>query len=105
MAIDAGKLDRTIQLLAKSTTRDAVGQARDTWTVVATTNAQRMNLTTADMTRGAGKETIPEGKYLIRYRAGVTNDMRVAVDGQTFAITSVDTPDRRQSLILIVQGV
>jgi SPP1 family predicted phage head-tail adaptor len=106
MLIDAGRLDRKLQLLTKTTTRNAVGQAKDSWTVAATFYGERLNLTSIDIQRGAGRETVPEGKYLIRWRDGITTDMRVlADDGNTYSIMAIDEPDRRKSLVLTLQGV
>lgn len=105
MIIDAGKLDRSLELSTKTVTRDAAGQPIEAWTVVATVPAQRLALRAIDIRSSAGIETVPDAKYLIRWRAGVSTAMRATVDGTTFVVTGVDTPDRRISLVLTLQAV
>jgi SPP1 family predicted phage head-tail adaptor len=103
--IDAGKLDRRVELLTKTTTRDAAGQPIDAWIVSATVPAQRLNLRSTDIRSSAGVETVPDAKYLIRWRAGVTTAMRATIDGITYSVVGVDEPDRRATLVLTLQGV
>ena len=52
MIIDAGKLDRIVELLTKASTRDAAGQGIDTWTVSVTVAAQRLTLRASLSVRG-----------------------------------------------------
>ena len=113
MMIDAGKLDRKLQLLSLSPGRDEFGQPQNTWTVVATLWGQRLTLSQADIARKPGssenaevvRRSVRIGKYLIRWRADITDTMRVRIDGLDYAITGIDEPDRRQSLTLTVEGV
>ena len=103
--VDAGKLDRRLIVQSQTRTQDDFGQQTDVWSTLATTQAQRLELRTADVAGNAGRDVEVDAKFLIRYRAGLAVGQRAIVDGTTYVITSIDEPDRRATLVLTVASV
>lgn len=118
--IDAGKLDRSLTLLtaggAKTLdgtvrdelgqiVRDELGQPHATYAPLATIRAQRLDIRTQDAARAGGRETFALARFLIRWRANLSTDMRAQVDGRLYDIKAVDELDRRRSIILTCEEV
>lgn len=118
MKIDAGKLDRRLEILTRSSPgtgpaaqdslgqlQDTVGQVQDVWTPSATIYAQRLELRTSDAARAGTRDTFAVSRFVIRYRA-IDTTARVRVDGKLYDILAIDEPPPRRSvLILTVEEV
>ena len=105
MKIESGKLDRTLELLANKTVADEFGQEISAFEKVATIYAQRIEMRTQDAARAGGRETFAMARYLIRWRAGLTTDMRVRTDGKLYDVMSIDEPDRRTTMTIMLEEV
>lgn len=105
MKIDAGKLDRELEILAATETKDEMKQRVTTFTSLATIWGQRLEMRTQDSARAGGRETFAVARYLIRYRANLTTAMRVRIEGILYDILSIEQPDRRATLILTLEEV
>lgn len=105
MKIESGKLDRRVELLAPIMKQNDIGEVLEQWTAVATFWAQRLELRTVDVARTSGTDDVARGRYLIRYRNDLSTDLRVAIDGVVHAITGIDEPDRRSTMIISVEGL
>jgi SPP1 family predicted phage head-tail adaptor len=116
--IAAGELDRRMSILVRGSGdapepfRDAFGQVQDglgqiveTWTPAGSTYAKRLELRTSDAARAGGRDTFSVSRFLIRYRTDITTRHRVIVDGITFDILAIDSPDRRETMVLTVEEV
>lgn len=105
MPIPAGNLDRRITIQTPTRTTDSHGESVITWVTYAEC--------WADCTPGGGSETHTADRrqadqpatFRIRWMPGVNADMRVLFDGDAWDITSVEEPDRRESLLLRVTAV
>jgi SPP1 family predicted phage head-tail adaptor len=116
--INAGKLDRRLEILSRSSVgtspalqdalgqlQDGLGQVLDTWTPTASTYAQRLELRTQDAARAGSRDTFAVSRFLIRYRRDLTTSARVRVDGILYDIRAIDEPDRRETMVLTVEEV
>lgn len=104
MKIDAGKLDRKLELITLTTVTDDLGQEKSTETVSASVWAQRLDMRTQDAARAGGKETFTFARYLIRWRT-IDTSQRVRIDGKTYDIVAMDEPpgSRRSAIILTLE--
>lgn len=121
MKIAAGKLDRTLELLAAGPSKtitgtveddfgqvvsDAYGQEIATFeTVSASIPAQRLEMRTQDAARAGGRDTFAMARFLIRWRGGIATAMRVRSDGKLYDIIGIEEPDRRKTLVLTLEEV
>lgn len=98
-----GELDRRITLRQRTVTRDAFGAEVVTWTEWARPWAKRVELSGREYF--AAKQVTPEvvRKYVIHWRAGVTEDMAVEADGQVWSIQRLVEVGRRQWLEITVK--
>ncbi|WP_294196524.1 phage head closure protein [uncultured Sphingomonas sp.] len=105
MKIDAGKLDRKLEIMTATVTKNTFGEKVTSWTVSATTWAQRLEIRSADSARAALHQTIVTARVLLRYRTGLEAGQRVRLDGTDYIVTAIDEPDRRATLILMLESV
>ncbi|PTW49358.1 SPP1 family predicted phage head-tail adaptor [Sphingomonas faeni] len=106
MIVNAGALDRRIEIMSGTPTQDALGQVTEAFGVIATTYAQRLEMRTTDAARAGQRDAFSIARFLIRYRTGITTGQRVKVDGKLYDILAVDEPPpRRAVLILTVEEV
>lgn len=105
MKINAGALDRRIEIMAPDRVQDELGQLVDTYEPMATVWGQRLEMRTQDAARAGGKDTFATSRYLIRYIDGLRTSQRISVGGVLHDIVAIDQPDRRATLILTVTEV
>lgn len=97
-----GTLDRriTLQRPPVEAEVDAVGQPTDAWVTVATV--------WAEVIFGGGSESFEADQtaarqrvtFRIRFRRGVSPEMRVVLDGNVYQVEDVAEPKRREELVL-----
>lgn len=89
--LPAGKLNRRIAIQARVQKQDAGGQPLDDWVEAAKVWSWPKTQTGMGVTRNTGNVhgVVSAYSFRIRYRPGITDDMRVIHDGMVFAIQQV----------------
>lgn len=106
MIVNAGALDRRMEIYSGTQAQDALGQLTDAFELIATTYAERLEMRTTDAARAGQREAFAIARFKIRYRNDITTGHRVKVDGKLYDILAVDEPaPRRSMLILTVEEV
>lgn len=88
-AVRAGALDRRVTLLAPEPLRGAAGGYSESWAPVARICAKVTDLTGREFFAAAQVNAEVTTKFLIRYRAGVTPQMRVRWRDRDYDIVTV----------------
>ncbi len=103
-AIASGALRHRVILQAPQETADGGGGASVTWTDVAVVWAEIAPLRGTERLRAGQLEAALTHRVTIRYRAGVTPEMRVAFGNRLFNIRAVIDPgERRRRLDLLCE--
>jgi SPP1 family predicted phage head-tail adaptor len=103
--MQAGRLDRVIEVQRPTTTLDLYGTPTQGWTKVATMRAQLLAFSADNREgqRGSTSDTVIT--FRTRWLDGVTLESRVLYDGQVFKIAKVKEIGRRVGLDLTCERV
>jgi SPP1 family predicted phage head-tail adaptor len=103
----AGKLDTSITIQSRSTSRDALGGPVETWTNVATTWAEVQEQRGQEYAAGRLLQTQAVRTTILRtrYVANVDATMRVIEGSRTLQIVSVATIGRNEGLEIVAEAV
>ena len=99
--MDAGKLDKLINIEQRTLTQDAAGQEYETWVSIATVYANVKPLIGRDYL--AARQTVDELSHdiAIRYRRGIKPKMRIIYLGRILEIfAAIDPKESREWLYL-----
>ena|SRR3990167_11247462 len=99
----AGKLDRRIFIQTATVTRDAFGQAINTWSTTYTVWADVFPMPFNETFEGDRKTEQKLFKVRIRYISGIIPSQRVIYNSQYYDIVSINEGNRQEYLDLIVQ--
>jgi SPP1 family predicted phage head-tail adaptor len=102
--MQAGKLDRVIEVQTPLATVDDYGTPVTTWTKFATMRAQVLQYDTSNR-EGQHVTSDTTITFRIYWLDGVTLEHRVLYDGNAFKITKIKEIGRRVGLDLIVERV
>lgn len=101
-----GDLRHRVALQKKEITEDELKQQSETWTDIATVWAAVEPLSGREYFAAEQVNTENSVKITIRYKKGITTDMRIVYDGKIFEVISILNPKERcVSLVLICREV
>ena len=87
--MQAGKLNRRITIRQQSTTLDAYGQEIASWTDLCSVWASIATLNGLETVRSGIELSLIRSSMRIRYRLGITSDMRVLYGADLYEIEAV----------------
>jgi SPP1 family predicted phage head-tail adaptor len=96
----AGQLDRPILIESRGTSRNSIGETISTWGVWAKCFARFEPQSGGESFEATQRTASQVAKFTIRYRAGMTPQMRIKYDGRAWDILDIASPDRRVSLVI-----
>jgi len=107
MGLPAGKFDQRVTIQSKVVTRNSIGDEVVTWGAVAEAWARVEPLRGREWFAAAQEQSAVEYRVTVRYRAGITRDMRVMWRGEPLDVVSViDVNARRENLeLMCMSGV
>lgn len=97
---DARKLDRTITIERLSRTVDDYGAEAETWALVATLRAQRLENGSREFVRAYGQAEEGVAVFRTRYVAGITTSDRIVFEDEALELVEVVELGRRIGLDL-----
>lgn len=102
----AGKYDRRVTLLTVSRTPDATGQGVETFTEGATLWCQRLDVLGSERLQAAQVDGGVSAKFTLRWRSGITPDMRLRCEGVDYEIVGPPIEiGRREQLQLLARAL
>lgn len=99
----SGKLDRRLRIERDTTSRDASGGLVHAWTELATVWGQALPLKGREFIEAAQFVAGAEIRFRIRWRADVTEAMRIVHDGISYDIQHIAEIGRREGLEILAK--
>lgn len=103
--MDAGRLDRIVDIQQRTTTQDAIGQPVESWSLVASVWANIRYQSGIEAIKSDADHSIVKANLRIRYRTGITHGMRVQSGDDLFQINAVLPWGRNQYLDLVCESI
>ena len=100
--LSSGKLDRAVDIMARTVVQDATGAPLESWALLASVKGARwyLNGTETDVADGSTQQVLTGVRFMLRWRTDVTSDMRLVCEGATFNITGIEEIGRREGLLV-----
>ncbi|CAB4152348.1 COG5614 Bacteriophage head-tail adaptor [uncultured Caudovirales phage] len=100
----AGKLDRRVQLQARSITRNAQNEAVESFATYATVWAEKFDLSGREYFTSNQLYGEVTTRFRIRYRTDVQMTDRIVFDSLTFLIKSIAETGRKEGLEILADA-
>lgn len=102
--LQAGTLNRVVEVQSRATTKDGFGHQSDAWTTVFTARASIEPMSGAEMVAAGMQVGETMSTVVMRWRAGVTSAMRLLYAGNIYTILAVlDENEKHRKLTLTCQ--
>lgn len=96
--MNIGKLNKRITIQQQAAGKDAGGEATGAWSDVVTVWARELKLTGKESTDDMSRTVERSRTWQVRYRTGLTTDMRVKVVDDYYQITDIRIIDRNNHI-------
>lgn len=93
-----GRMDRRIEFQTPGNTRDSMGSFVQTWTTFLRVWAQAKPLRASERFSSDQQRESKVYTFLIRYRDGITSDMRIVYNEEYYRISGIAEINRREGL-------
>lgn len=103
--MQAGKLDSRITIQRRTTSTDHENQTVENWTEWARPWARYIQQGGSEEVDGEQVVSAETARFVIRWRSGVTSDMRIIHEGETYYIRSIKRIGRRVRLDITAEVV
>ena len=90
MAMNVGAFRHLIQLQKRTTTRDTRGNEQSSWTTVWTLRAAVSDVSGREFYEAAAHQMENTVTFTLRWRSGLTGDMRVVFAGAVYEIIQIN---------------
>ena len=94
----AGKLDRRIALMRRTTSYNAANEPIETYASVATMWANVQHHSVKEMNEASAVRASKNTRFLVRYRTDITEMDRIRHDSKDYAIVGITEMGRREML-------
>lgn len=102
--LQAGALNRLIEIQTRSTAKDSAGHQSDVWTTTVTTRASIEPLSGAEVVAAGAQIGETMVQMAMRWRPGITSAMRVIYQGEIYTVLAVlDEYMKHRKLTLLCQ--
>lgn len=100
--INAGDMRHRITLQHLNTGKDSDGFVVDEWQDLVSVWAAVQNLSGREFFEAAAVQMEQSLRFVIRYRKGITQDMRIAFRGELYGISSIDNNAYQNTQLILL---
>lgn len=103
--MNIGRLDRVLEIHSPSLAQDAVGQMVETFALLATVWAAKMDIRPRERLAAQQVLATETTTFRIRHRSDVTAQCRLVCEGQTYKVEGLAEVGRREGLDITATAI